>query len=329
MMKRMSLGIVLFMSVYAIGQFPPAAGEDGSTAISNESPLFVGWANEVVSIERGPQDNTDDMSPLASFGEATEATGFAEGNSTNVISLGNGGSITLSFPFPIVNGESWDFAVFENSFSDTYLELAHVEVSSDGERFVRIPSTSLTPTEEQLGDFGNIDPTHLNNLAGKYAQGFGTPFDLQDIADSLDIDLNAITHVRIIDVAGSINPTYGSHDSEGNMINDPFPTAFESCGFDLDGVGIINGNNPLNVDQYAFDANVTIYPNPSSDKFFIAGAGQFESMAIYSMQGKLMYASQFINTVDFEGLKLTSGLYLIRLFSENGNEVVKTVSFRP
>ena len=62
-----------------------------------------------------------------------------------MVSLGKGGSITLSFDPPVSNGDGWDFAVFENGFEDTFLELAYVEVSSDGVVFVRFDNASLTP----------------------------------------------------------------------------------------------------------------------------------------------------------------------------------------
>jgi len=64
--------------------------------------------------------------------------------------------------FSILHG--FDFAVFENSFNDSFLELAFVEVSSDGINFVRFPATSNTQTDVQITGFGTIDPTYINNL---------------------------------------------------------------------------------------------------------------------------------------------------------------------
>jgi len=46
--------------------------------------------------------------------------------------------------------------------------------------------------------------------------------------------------VKVIDVIGTIDPQYASRDSFGNIVNDPYPTPFGSCGFDLDAVGVIN-----------------------------------------------------------------------------------------
>ena len=101
----------------------------------------------------------------ALFGEKLE---FVEVNcaaipSSGVVSLGDGGYGILTFDEPIDNGLGWDFAVFENSFSDDFLELAFVEVSSDGINFFRFPATSLTQDIVQVGGFGNIDANELDH----------------------------------------------------------------------------------------------------------------------------------------------------------------------
>lgn len=225
------------------GPFAPAAGQVGSTAIYKDSSIIKGWATGI-ELYRGWVNIADTSvyfngSNKASFGYPSLALGQAQGNSYDVVSLGDGGIATLTFDRPIINGPGSDFVVFENGFTDTFLELAFVEVSSDGQRFVRFPSVSLTQTSTQVGGFGTIDPTYIHNFAGKYCQGYGTPFDLNDIIDSSDIDLNNIRFVRIIDVVGNIDNTYATYDSQGNKVNDPWPTPFHSCGFDLDAVGII------------------------------------------------------------------------------------------
>ena len=119
------------------GPFAPAAGQPGTTAISMNSPSFIGWA---VGFENYlPGANVD-----AGFKTPNLALGPATGVSTDTVSLGDSGSITLTFGRPIINGLGADFAVFENSFSDTFLELAWVEVSSNGTQFFRFPGFSFT-----------------------------------------------------------------------------------------------------------------------------------------------------------------------------------------
>ena len=102
----------------------------------------------------------------------------------------------------------------------TFLELAFVEVSSDGNNFFRFNSVSLTPTNTQVGGFGVLDTTNLHNLAGKYCAGYGTPFDLEELKDVNSLlDVNSITHVRIIDVVGYVQPADFSGDGIVNFID--------------------------------------------------------------------------------------------------------------
>jgi hypothetical protein len=191
---------------------------------------------------RGPTDISDPLSPLTSWGIGTDALGIADAHedSLPVVSLGDGGRITLTFAQPIGNGPGADFAVFENAIHDSFLELAFVEVSSDGSHFARFPAISLTPSETQTGSFGLLDTTDIHHLAGKYRRGFGTPFDLGALLPSPVVNVNAITHVRIVDAVGTIDPLFATFDSLGNLVNEPWPTNFETGGFDLDAVGVLN-----------------------------------------------------------------------------------------
>jgi len=234
--------------------FDPQVGVEGSLGISASSPLFQGWASTVVDFNPGPQDIANPGGPVANVGSPSAALGAI---SSSVVSLGDGGWITLGFDAPIANGAGFDFAVFENGFLMgavgtylAYLELAFVEVSSDGENFFRFPSTSLTQTDAQVGGFGPLDARDLDNLAGKHIGGYGTGFDLDDLVGvSPLLDVNNVIQVRIIDVVGSIDPAFGSYDSHGNIINDPYATPFGSSGFDLAGVGVINFASPAAVPE--------------------------------------------------------------------------------
>lgn len=236
-----ALWVCVGISCASAGPFAPAAGQVGSSAIGHLDPSFVAWASSVAEWNRGPLNIANPGLGLASFGTAANALGPAEGLPTSVVSLGDGGWITLAFDRPIRNGAGADFAVFENGFGDTFLELAFVEVSSNGVDFFRFDAVSLTATDVQVGGFGELDPTNLNNLAGKYRGGFGTPFDLQELVGvSPLLDVTQIGFVRIVDVVGSIDPAFATTDSRGNKVNDPFTTPFASGGFDLDGVGAIH-----------------------------------------------------------------------------------------
>lgn len=216
------------------GPFAPAAGQAGSTAIAKNDAAIKGWATAVTEYTPGP--NVD-----ATFKTPALALGPAVGTSFDIVSLGDQGHITLTFSGTLFDGPSWDFAVFENGFSDTFLELAFVEVSSDGTHFFRFPNFSFTPAA--VGGFGTIAPTNIDGYAGKYRQGFGTPFDLHVFAGVSGIDINKVSQIRLVDIKGNgtefdnLPAEFGGPDP----IFDPFPTS-GSGGFDLDAIGVSHLN---------------------------------------------------------------------------------------
>ena len=299
------------------GPFCGGVGTDGCNAIAADDNQFVAWATSVV-LTRGPQDISNPNSPLASFGDETNAIGPATpNNSMDAVSLGDGGSALVTFERPIQNGEGPDFAVFENDNNGGFLELAFVEVSSDGVHFVRFPATSLTQTETQTGSFAFTDPTFINNLAGKFQIGYGTPFDLEELADSANINIDSIVYVRIIDVVGNIDPQYATYDAFGHIVNDPWPTDFASCGFDLTGVGVIH-QKPVGIDNHEMP-QVFAYPNPCNGTLYIINENA-ERVELYNVNGQLL---EMVNSGDTHiTLNMQSypaGLYLLKV----GNGVQK------
>jgi len=233
------------------GVYSTPGGTAGSTAIALDDPALTRWATGVSSLTRGPAQIDDPTLGYATFGHPDYALGAATEDVYDVVSLGDGGSITLTFDAPISDGPGWDFAVFENGFQQLaglyFCELAFVEVSSDGVNFFRFPAVSLTPTtssetppgDPQVSSFAGLDPTLLHNLAGRDPQGWGTPFDLAELASASPLlNISAITHLRLIDVIGNLAPAFASHDSLGNPINDPYPTPFAAGGFDLEALGV-------------------------------------------------------------------------------------------
>jgi len=212
-------------------EYEPAAEQPGSSAIAADDPRFVAWASAYTLLSLGTDVDGD-------WDDPEQALGMAEGTTEQVLSIGNGGEITVLFDAPLADGAGPDFAVFENGFDDFFLELAFVEVSSNGEDFLRFDSAYLGV--DPIGQYDTHDTELIGGLAGKYRAGFGTPFDLallghKDLVEQGDVDLSAITHVKIVDIIGD-----GSQqDSFGNPIYDPTPTV-GSGGFDLDGIGVIN-----------------------------------------------------------------------------------------
>ncbi|WP_179336256.1 T9SS type A sorting domain-containing protein [Winogradskyella costae] len=291
--------------------YAPAAGQTGSTAIAADSDVFIAWATGIelqrgyVNISNPSQEH--EGSNYATYGVAEDALGIA---TNNVVSLGDAGEAILTFETPIADEDGFDFAVFENSFSDTFLELAFVEVSSDGVNYFRFPSHSETQSETQVGGFGSVDPTYINNLAGKYRGLFGTPFDLSDLEEDALLNKNNITHIKIIDVVGSIDPAYARYDSFGNAINDPFSTPFYSSGFDLDGIGVINQQS-LSIDDQEYSA-ISIYPNPASNEFYINSAEKV-NVSIYNILGKMVISKEVDSNNPIQISELKSGIYLVRI----------------
>jgi PEP-CTERM motif len=229
-----ALSLALPMAAQAAGPFAPAAGQAGSTAVSKSDPSIVQWATGYANYL--PGSNVD-----ATWKTPEKALGSAQGTSTDVVVLGDSGQITLTFSGSIFNGPGADFAVFENSFTDTFLELGWVEVSSNGTDFFRFANYSFT--EAAVGGFGSVDPTNIEGLAGKYRQGFGTPFDLSSLAGTPGLDINDVRHVRIVDIVGN-GTQFDSYPAEfggAHPIYDPYPTT-GSSGFDLDAVGVMHFN---------------------------------------------------------------------------------------
>lgn len=320
--KITAICVVFFSSLSLFAQsFAPAAGQIGTTAMHKDSSAFIAWASGA-ELKRGYLNYSDtnftiDGSNKVSHGEIADVIGSTGETNMNVVSLGDGGSVTLTFERPISNENGPDFAVFENSFQDDFLELAFVEVSSDGEHFFRFPAVSEIQTQTQVGSFGLTDCRYIHNLAGKYRINFGTPFDLDELSDDLLLDKMHITHVRIIDVIGSINPLFASYDVNNNPINDPFPTPFASGGFDLDAVGVIH-QAPLSVPEMSLISRV--FPNPATESLNIQ-LKQRGNIRILDLTGKAKLNFQDCIALQINVQSLDNGVYFIEIESDGVREV--------
>ncbi|MBN2216830.1 MAG: PEP-CTERM sorting domain-containing protein [Pirellulales bacterium] len=209
------------------GPYASAAGTAGSTAIHKDDPSFVAWATGYQNYVVGTDCDAEWQTPGKALGKAV-------GGSYDIVCLGNGGAITLTFDAPITDGEGYDFAVFENGIADTFLELGYVEVSSNGTDFFRFANDSLTASP--VSAFGAVDPTNITGLASKYRQSYGTPFDLAELDGVSELlDIENVGYVKIVDIVG--DGTY--LDTSGDVIYDPYNTV-GSGGFDLDAIGVMH-----------------------------------------------------------------------------------------
>jgi len=302
------------LNLAAFAQFAPQAGIAGTSAIHKDSSIFINWAT-ACTITRGWQNIADQSLGIAQVGDSTYVPGPA---ANGIVSLGDGGQAVVTFAHPIVNGIGYDFAVFENGFIDqtlkpgtAFLELAFVEVSSDGVNFFRFPAICNNDSTAQIGSFEGTDATKINNLAGKYLANYGTPFDLSELSGIAGLAINNITHVKIIDVVGSLDARYASRDSEGKRINDPWPTPFAQSGFDLDAVGVIHQNQQVGLVNINLANALAIYPNPG-----VAGQAITLSLnsinpttvLVYNTLGQLLHSGN-AQTQTYILPQLVSGVY--------------------
>jgi hypothetical protein len=288
------------------------AGPQDPNAVIN--PIFRGWATEVVSYQPAPGLDAQWSDPNMALGPVT-------GSNVDIVSLGDldqqqisqgspPGHITLLFSEPIRQGDGYDFVVFENGFVSSanwgngsvagqmFAELGYVEVSSNGENFVRFPAVSMTAEPVDFS-FGTIEISSVYNLAGKHpnSQGIctGTPFDLREIADDPDVvsglvDINDIKYVRIVDIPGSgdfydeamlhIDPnTRPGWDYYAN--NHPIYDAWltwGSGGLDLEAIGVLkeqkySADIDLNgvVDVFDFELLISALDSHFGQPNWIAG----------------------------------------------------------
>lgn len=128
--------------------------------------------------------------------------------SLDVVSLGNGGTVTLELGRRIVDGPGPDFIVFENAFfagSDPtapFAELASVEVSADGESWLGYPCTA---TAAPFGQCAGWNPVYANDQENDIdpldpATAGGDAFDLADVGAT------EARFVRITDRADLVGP---------------------------------------------------------------------------------------------------------------------------
>ncbi len=235
------MGAAAQAGVYSAPSNDPTNPHDAP--ISKSDASIVEWADEVIEYSPAPGVSPTFQNPETGYGSLGDLT------QTQIDDGVLPGSITVGFPTGIADGAGADFAVYENGFAygspnGLFMELAFVEVSSNGADFARFDgiSTNTAPVAGS-GGFSGWDTSNVYNLAGKHQSGWGTPFDLDQLTGhSLVqqglVDLSDIQYVRLVDIPGTGFYT----DSLGNPILDAHPTT-GSGGYDFrlsEGVAVIN-----------------------------------------------------------------------------------------
>jgi hypothetical protein len=152
--------------------------------------------------------------------------GGAYSGSLDVVSLGNGGSVTVEFGgTAIIDGPGPDFIVFENAFwiggdeTQPFAELATVEVSDDGDSWLGFECTASAPPYGSCAGwnpvFANPELNAIDPLDPAVAGG--------DAFDLAELGMAQARFVRITDRVDLTGP---------------------AGVFDLDAVGIVHALCP-------------------------------------------------------------------------------------
>lgn len=172
---------------------------------------------------------------LPSIVEGPPVGGGLSTGSTDVLSLGGGGSIVLSFaPNAIVDGPGADFIVFENAFltnptdpSTVFAEPGEVSVSDDGVSWTTFPCTATAYPYGACAGWHPVLSSPANGIdpADPSAAG-GDAFDLKDVG---------VAHAKFVRIVDKTNEPCNV---------DAGPSASNKNGFDLDAVSIVNAETP-------------------------------------------------------------------------------------
>jgi len=326
-MLSKGIALLLFLTPLGLlgqGSFAPAADQAGTTAIPAESDEISSWAWHC-ELYRGYQDIADKSKGRTTFGEASYATGISD---LDVVSLGDSGVAVLTFGGWIQNKPGYDFAVFENSFRWDFIELAFVEVSSDGTHFVRFDGVSLSPSQQQRAFADTLHPTNIHNLAGKYVAGYGTPFDLEELKGTPNLNVDSITHVRIVDVIGVVSGSFAQKDSRGNVINDPYPTPFDVGGFDLESVAVMHYQRdeskvkPTNISfEKVTTKRLAFFPNPATTHITLVGVDKVQWQLLDVHGREVMHGA----ALTIELSDVPNGVYFLHWQSADGAGVEKVI----
>ncbi|WP_435375744.1 hypothetical protein [Aquipuribacter sp. MA13-6] len=174
---------------------------------------------------------------------------------TDLVVLGDSGSITLTFDQGIENAAGEDFGVFENGFgtaASAFLEFAEVTaIAADGTEY---DFPSLTTRTTPVGPYETVAQADYRGLAGIALGGFATGFDLTSAGVPAG---GSVTAIRLDDVLGDGSVL----DSAGNPVYDPTP-GVGSAGFDLRAVGVLNPGtgvpSPGDGDEQTGDVEVRV-----------------------------------------------------------------------
>lgn len=198
------------------------------------APAWAGpsdpWLDRVAHFVAGGSSGFGaDKMPGVVFGPPVG--GGLTAQSTDVVSLGNGGTITVVFRDNVVfDGPGNDLAIYENAFhagSETgpiFTEYASIELSPDGKTWTPVPYDALTG--DGLAGGAAVLSAPDNGIDPVAPEGGGDRFDIGAVG------LSFVRFVRITDGGDAI-------EDAGNSV----PSA-DKGGFDLDAAAAIHSTAP-------------------------------------------------------------------------------------
>ena len=224
--KRLAITAVAALTVFraAAGPFP-----DYDQGVLSNDARIVGWATAWQDYIRPDpssggycHDNSNQSNSIdnAILGAPTDFT--MSGTTKHVLVLGHGASITVTFGRSMPDGPGWNFAVFNNTFLSTSLDLinrgggtnyvyfnsgtdrvsvargynfawckpAFVDVSSDATNWARFPVSYFNTdvlfqasVPDTPDHWLSQDMTMIDGLAGKAVLQYGTAFSLSALTN--------------------------------------------------------------------------------------------------------------------------------------------------
>jgi hypothetical protein len=147
---------------------------------------------------------------------------------------------------------------------------------------------------------------------------------MQNIAG---LDIQNITHIRIIDVVGCVQPAYATYDQNNGIVNDPWPTEFGSGGFDLDAVGVIH-QQPVSLPENSQQQRFSVYPSAFTERITVQSAfGENADVRVTDLNGRALYFGRLPahGRLQIDLAYLQPGMYIVTLSGRDFGTLTKRI----
>jgi hypothetical protein len=259
----------------------------------------------------------------------------------------------------VANFPSFGFVDLDN---DDDLDM--VTMGSDSLTYFRNEGTKMAPSFDRKYHLEN--PFDMNAGTGifdrnwPHADNLTTIPNFHDVDRDGDFDMIFATDagvVRWIENIGTVSaPDFGTYTYQtltGDLATFDFGQ-FASISFgDVTGDGVLDAilgafnpgyfawfegvlTSPLSIEEETLAMKITASPNPVDDLLTVKFQNNYQlhtsNVSIYSITGQLVYNSQqqiqHNSTVTIDVSNLTSGLYFLKITSENTETIVKKITIK-